>query len=205
MGFDQAAMNALGIPLDYLARGSHLGLAALAGQREFVDMAHHPRRDAIDRASGTRFYYHAHAVQGERLPEHGHFHLFHENAEGFSHLAALSMDAQGNPRAWMLTNQWVTGERWLSAADWRPLLPSFQIYVRGRLALVARWLSAMVQLYQRELLALLAERDAWLARECAAGRSPQEVWNDRQVHVVCQQPLALGEHVAQWLAHDTIE
>lgn len=80
VGFDQAAMRALGIPLDYLARGTHLGLAALAGHREFVDMAHHPRHDAVDRTSGTRFYYHAHAVLGERLPEHGHFHLFHENA-----------------------------------------------------------------------------------------------------------------------------
>ena len=203
LDFDQAAMNALSIPLDYMARGTHLGLAALAGQREFIDMAHHPRRDAVDRASSTRFYYHAHSVLGERLPEHGHFHLFHENTEGFSHLAALSMDSQGNPRAWMLTNQWVTGERWLSTSHWQVLLPAFKMQVRGRLAPVARWLSAMVRLYQRELLDLLAERDAWLSRECAAGRSPQEVWNDRQIHVVCQRPLALGEDLAQRLAQHT--
>src|SRR5574343_584666 len=198
MAFDEAAMCALGIPLDYAARGTHLGLAALAGQRAFIDMAHHPRRDAVDRSSGTRFYYHAHAVLGERWPEHGHFHLFHEAAEGFSHLAALSMDAQDNPRAWMVTNQWVTGARWLGAADWQGLLPSFRIQVRGRLAPVARWLSAMVQLDRHELLGLLAERDAWLQRECAAGRSREDIWNDHQIHVVCQRPLALGEHVAKW-------
>lgn len=204
MTLDEAAMQALAIPVDYVARGTHLGLAALAGQETFTDLTHHPRRDAVDRRAGTRFYYHAHAVLGERLPEHGHFHLFHEDAQGFSHLAALSMDAQGNPRAWFCTNQWVTGEQWRSAPQWASLLPEFQIQVHGRLAPVARWLSAMVCLYRQELLALLTERDAWLAQQCAAGHRRDDVWNDRNTHLVCSRPVALGQHVAQWLNTDPL-
>lgn len=196
---DESLMHALSIPVDYVQRGSHLGLAALAGARNFIDMAHYPRQDAVDRVAGSRFYYHTHAVLGERLPEHGHFHLFHEGAQGFSHLAALSMDAQGNPRAWLATNQWVTGERWRSAQDWQAVLPSFRMHVRGRLAPVARWLSAMVQLYRQELIHLLTRRDAWLVQQCATGRTRDDAFQDRRTHVVCSHPVSLGADVAHLL------
>ena len=183
----EAAWLAVSIPLDYAQRDNNLAWAALAGRSAFQILEHHPRRDVVDRASGTRFFYHAHPVPGDALQEHGHFHLFHEDARGFCHLAALSLDAQGRPLRWFCTNQWVTGERWRAANRWRAVIQSFQLQTSGRLAPVARWLSAMVALYREELMALLHERDGVMAR---AGRTRAQ-FNNRQMHILCSRPISL--------------
>jgi hypothetical protein len=199
MSLEEAAMVALSVPVAYNAQGSHLGLAALAGRREFLESVHHPKNDVIDRQSGARFYYHAHPTLGTRSGEHGHFHLFHEDGSGFSHLAVLSMDVQGNPRAWACTNQWVTGEHWRPMSDWAGLLSAYQVQARGRLAPIARWLTAMTKLYEQELLGLLRERDLWLEGQRCLGKSVQEIWDDQRVYFVCTRDVALGERVAQCL------
>ena len=191
----EAAWLAVSIPLDYAQRGSNLAWAALAGRPVFQPLEHHPRRDVVDRASGTRFFYHAHPVPGDAVQEHGHFHLFHEDASGFSHLAALSLDAQGRPLRWFCTNQWVTGERWRPARRWNAALRGFQLQTHGRLAPVARWLNAMVTLYSEELDALLHERDGCLAR---AGGS-RAVFNNRQMHILCSEPISLQGKVQDLL------
>jgi len=184
-------MLALSIPLDYARRGENLAGAALAGRLVFETLAHHPRRDVVDHHAGTRFFYHAHPVIADAVVEHGHFHLFHQDGHGLSHLAALSLDAQGRPLRWFCTNQWVTGERWRSASRWRGSLMDFTLHTRGRLAPVARWLSAMVVLYREELLSLLQERDALLAREGPSPRQRQAFLNNRQMHILCSRPISL--------------
>lgn len=192
-------MRAVSIPLDYVQRGSSLAWAALAGRQRFELLAHHPKRDVVDRAGGTRFFYHAHPVADDPLQEHGHFHLFHEDARGFSHLAALSLDGQGRPIRWFCTNQWVTGERWRPASHWRVLVQGFSLQTRGRLAPVARWLEAMVNLYRNELLGLLHERDAIVARMTGSARDREKFFNNRQVHILCSQPISLQGKVQDLL------
>lgn len=192
-------MLAVSIPLDYVRRGGSLAWAALAGRQVFETLVHHPRRDVLDRVSGTRFFYHAHPVAGDAQEEHGHFHLFHEDADGFSHLAALSLDGQGRPLRWFCTNQWVTGERWRAAKRWRALVRSCRFQTRGRLAPVARWLDAMVHLYRDELLDLLTERDAIVARGRRSARERDVFFNNRQVHILCSSPISLQGKVQSLL------
>jgi len=138
-------------------------------------------------------------VPGDALHEHGHFHLFHESAEGFSHLAALSLDAQGRPLRWFCTNQWVTGERWLPASRWRARVHAYRVQTSGRLAPVARWLEAMVRLYREELLALLHERDAAVARAGSLRRSREALFNNRQLHILSSLPISLQGKVQSLL------
>ncbi len=192
-------MAAVSIPLRYAQQGSSLAHAALAGHKVFEALVHHPRRDVVDHACGTRFFYHAHPVAGDAFQEHGHFHLFHADGAGFSHLAALSIDAQGRPLRWFYTNQWVTGERWRSANRWSAVVRGFTLQTRGRLAPVARWLTAMVSLYRDELQALLLERDALLARQCTSVSQRRVFFNNRQVHILCSRPISLQGKVQSLL------
>lgn len=184
-------MLAVSIPLGYAQRGRNLAWAALAGANQFQPMVHHPRRDVVDPQAKTRFFYHAHPVADDALQEHGHFHLFHEAPQGFSHLAGLSLDAQGRPLRWFCTNQWVTGEHWRPASRWRSVLHGFGVQTQGRLAPVARWLQAMVSLYRDELQDLLHERDAVLAHSTHSAAQRQVFFNNRQLHILCSLPISL--------------
>jgi len=188
-------MLAVSIPLTYAQRGRNLAWAALAGRGAFEPLAHHPRRDVVDRSAGTRFFYHAHPVTADVLQEHGHFHLFHEDRHGFSHLAGLSLDAQGRPLRWFCTNQWVTGEHWRPASRWRSVIRDFGVQTQGRLAPVARWLQAMVSLYRDELLALLQERDAWVAKTAPSAAQQRALFDNRQMHILCSLPISLQSKV----------
>ncbi len=97
------------IQLFYANQGTNLARAAMAGSDTFEEMRHYPSHDVVDQAAGTRFYYHAH--RSRRMPdtEHGHFHLFVYNEkqpDNYYHLAALALDARGQPLRWFTTNRW---------------------------------------------------------------------------------------------------
>ncbi|MCX7814613.1 MAG: hypothetical protein N2256_03870 [Tepidimonas ignava] len=189
------ARVALQVPLRYAQRGQTLAHAALAGARRFEVLRHHPAHDAVDRVHGTRFYYHAHGADrwGPDAPaEHGHFHLFWDGAAPGEHvhLAALALDARGQPLRWFTTNGWVTAGRWLPAARLIERLPGYRIAQRGPLAPVARWLTAMVQLFADELVTLLHARDAALARH-RGRRSLRQVLDDRAIEVLSHTDASL--------------
>lgn len=193
-----SAQTALAVPLRYAQAGTSLARAALAGARDFEVLRHYPGRDVVDATAGTRFYYHAHRLDD---PEHGHFHLFvHGRRPGeFMHLAALSLDVNGQPRRWFTTNRWVTGEHWRPAAQLLPHLRRWQVRTGGRLVPVARWLNAMVALYADELAQLLHERDARMA-PLLQGRSRAEaesVFEDRSLDVLSTCPALLAPKISQ--------
>jgi hypothetical protein len=196
----QAAHTAALVPLTYAQQGSSLALAALAGARQFVELQHYPLRDASDAKSGTRFYYHAHRRDA---PEHGHFHLFAYGPDGrsdFMHLAALSLDHQGQPTQWFTTNQWVTAERWAPADEVIAALDRFRVETKGRLAPVARWLTAMVQLFQPQLHELLHERDWVMSRHmarCSKEQAQEAVFSDRQIDVLSTTSAQLAPRIQQ--------
>lgn len=192
-------MLAVSIPLDYVQRGSSLAWAVLAGCKRFELLEHHPRRDVMDPVGGTRFFYHAHPVASDPQHEHGHFHLFHEDAKGLSHMAALSLDAQGRPLRWFCTNQWVTGERWRPAQQWPKAVQGYSLQTRGRLAPVARWLQAMVSLYRDDLISLLHERDARVASAATTAREREKFFNNRELHILCSRPISLQSKVQDLL------
>lgn len=191
------AQTAVAVPLAYARGGSSLAWAALAGARVFEPLVHYPSKDVVDKDRGTRFYYHAH--DGERWdePEHGHFHLFVDGGSRgeHMHLAALSVSAQGLPQRWFATNGWVTGERWRPASEVVGALQNFEVRAHGRMAPVARWLTAMVVLFRSELVQLLQSRDERLA--CLAGKgSLEQMWADREHDVLAVRPGDLPARLA---------
>ena len=187
----QAAADVLAVQWHYASQGRSLAGAALAGARQFVEWAHYPESDHVDRASGVRFYYHAHPAD-ERAPgEHGHFHLFVPapgDPAAISHLAGISIDAKGLPLRLFTTNSWVTGEAWRDAERLARLVPQFALHATGRLAPIARWLAGMVALYDDVIIDLLRERDRRLGSDPAA-------LEDRSLHIVSQQRVSLPERL----------
>ncbi len=185
-------MTALEVPLHYGRKGRGLAWAAMAGARSLVTGRHYPEHDVVDRQAHTRFYYHAHAIEGGEA-EHGHFHVFHERASTFHHLAALSLDAQGRPLRWFCTNQWVTGEAWPPPANLIEHVAGFQVHTRGKMAPVARWLQAMWALYREEIASLIQARDRLLQGMDA----PQQTrfGQDRTRHVLVSQPIDLAQRI----------
>ena len=187
-----AAMTALQIPMVYLKQGKNLAWAAMAGAQNLELLRHYPLHDVVDPQALTRFYYHAHPLEGD-ADEHGHFHLFHQGVHGFHHLAALALDALGRPTRWFSTNRWVTGETWLPPTDIEPMLRQFDCQTRGRMAPVARWLTAMVALYQEELIALHHLRAKLTANLNADDL--QQLAEDRGTHVLDSTPVVLQDRI----------
>lgn len=191
-----AAQTAATVQLAYAQRGTSLAHAALAGAKRFVELQHCPRNDVSDARAGTKFYYHAHRKDAA---EHGHFHLFSYGSGGrgdFVHLAALSLDHQGQATQWFTTNQWVTGERWAPAERVIAALAAFEIRTQGRLAPVAQWLTAMVRLFQPQLEALVQERDRVMAHH-TGHQPPEAVWANRNIDVLSATSADLHQRIQQ--------
>jgi hypothetical protein len=193
------AQIAASVQLRYAQRGDSLAQAALAGAPSFVEMRHYPKGDVSDAETGHRFYYHAHRRDE---PEHGHFHLFafdRAQPHGFAHLAALSLDRTGQATRWFTTNQWVTGGQWMAAEDVLTTLERFSVRTQGRLAPVARWLTAMVQLFQPQLRSLLHDRDAALKRfiDAHVAHDRSAVLADRAIDVLSETPAHLPTRIAE--------
>jgi len=196
-----AAQRVAGIQLRYARAGTSLARAAMAGADALETLRHYPAGDVVDTAAGTRFYYHAHPSRRHPPDEHGHFHLFvypggSPSGPDFCHLAALSLDARGQALRWFTTNRWVTGERWHPASEVLAALDTFTLETRGRMAPVARWLSAMVQLFQPQLAALVRRRDAVLARRIAH-QDADAAFEDRRLDVVTECHLSLSARLQQ--------
>lgn len=156
---------------------------------------HYPRNDAVDETGRWQFYFHAHdraEKNSARHPqEHGHIHLFRRNPQGrLSHLAGLSLNAQGLPLLWFATNHWVTGERWMAAEPLVRGLSGIELRLRGPLAGAALWLADMVRFYAVPLRQMLHQRDEALARHCAHHRvDRQQAWADRRIAVWSSVPV----------------
>lgn len=193
-----AAHEALGIPLRYAQAGSSLAFAAMAGAGRCIELAHYPRQDVVDTLHGTRFYYHAHGARRHPGKEHGHFHLFVQGSqpEDFTHLAGISLDPQGQPIRLFTVNRWVTGEAWRPVAEVEPALARFAVQTRGRMAPVARWLTAMVRLYSPQLVQLVRRRDAVMARR-SVGQGWEALCEDRRLDVVTQSKISLSRRIQQ--------
>lgn len=207
----QAAQIALDIPLRYLNVGSNMAIAALAGAKQFEYLQHYPANDVIDPVHHTRFFYHGHSSKKQAQHEHGHFHIFvyfpGSEEINFSHVAGLSLDEKGQALRWFTTNRWVTAENWRPAKELITLLPNIRLHARGRLAPVAKWLEAMLILFQIEIEAMLIERDALVDREIELrflsmkgyhqdqSQCRHDVFEDRELDVISECNVSLHERM----------
>ena len=187
----------LAVHAHYAQRQQSLAWAALAGAKQCVRWAHYPRHDVDDLKNGARFFYHAHEPHDMLEGEHGHFHVFTRwgarESQRYAHVVGISIDDRGSPLRLFSTNQWVTGEDWTDARQMTPHLQKFMVQAAGRLAPVARWITAMVRFYATSIHALLHERDATI--QAHARRHHQDLNQtlaDRSLHIVSE--LRLPHH-----------
>jgi hypothetical protein len=194
----QAAQDALAIALRYAQSGRSLVHAALSGASRCETLVHYPKRDVVDAVNGTRMYYHAHGSRNKPGLEHGHFHIFShgQTPSDFMHLVGLSLNAMGEPIRLFTTNRWVTAEHWRPANQMQAALDGFEICTRGRLAPVARWITAMVCVYRPQIAQLLHRRDALMAAK-AQRVGWDAVWEDRRLDVLTQCAISWVKTVQQ--------
>lgn len=131
-----------------------------------------------------RCFYHCHDAPQRPPEEHGHFHFFAAceapgGSRSWSHVAALSMDGEGQPLAWLTLNRWVTDGPWLAAETLAGLLnwPT----VRDETPLLQRWLALAAQFYAELILELLTCRDRNLM-EIKASAPQADILEDRSVY-----------------------
>lgn len=183
----------------------------------FYEWSHYPADDVYDAEYHAQYYYHAHPEAERASGEHGHFHTFlrplgmpagmapaplpdlkpDEDGNGaLSHLVGISMDAQGRPVRLFTTNRWVTGETWYRAADVARMLDCFVVDHARPSWPANRWITALVRLYRAEIVRLLHERDAEVARRQAAAPGAN-VFEDRRLEVTSETWISVEDHAAR--------
>ena len=174
----------------------------IKNEETFYEWNHYPDGDVYDPVSHSQYYYHAHLPE-ERSGEHGHFHTFlrpkgmpggmksapvddyeapRDPDGALSHLVAISMNAAGLPIRLFVTNRWVTGEIWYFAEDVCRMLDCFAIYHAQPSWPVNMWVSAMIQLFDPQIRALVAARDVAVAA-WRDGHPGANVFEDRDFEV----------------------
>ena len=190
----QYAINILEALSIFADTQSNLVLDVLEGQTPHENEKF-PTGELNFAGSGWRGFYHCHAAADKNPEEHGHFHLFVCcGEEQWTHVAALSIDNQGQPRSWFTVNQWVTGANWLSAN--KTLLLLDDIHVPAESGLTEQFLLSMLGLYHDDLSELLFERDRRLT-QINAGANMDVTLKNRSVYVLSSQLIVLQERLVQ--------
>ena len=140
-----------------------------------------------------RAYYHSHSDQYPApWDEHGHFHLFYQvddtgaQATDWSHVAALSMNAEGQPVRWFTVNNWVCDDHWVAAPE---LVDRIRFSTDGDPP-VSRWLACMTGFYRATIIDLLFARDEVL-EEARKGQSLSSALTDRNIYYLANQAIDL--------------
>lgn len=144
-----------------------------------------------------RVFYHCHEVTVMHPDEHGHFHLFTDiGNEDWAHVAGLSIDTEGQPLQWFMTNRWVTDGSWLRREN---LVEQLNALVPGvDDDLVGNWLTALLQLYSDTLFDLLEKRDAQIQKKLK-GRNMTVTLDDRDVYLLASQSIDLQFMLKKYL------
>lgn len=111
-----------------------------------------------------------------------------QNAEGgdadpWSHLVAISMDAASRPLRFFTTNRWVTDETWYPALDVAAMLDRFALGPVPPSPLLNRWVVALLGLYRPQLAELFARRDAAVMDWRRRRRPKVHVFEDRRLEI----------------------
>jgi len=194
-----AAQEIAGIQTRYAKKGMTLSEVALCGSKEFIEWNHYPANDLVDEVSGYEFYYHAHSADEMHDGEHGHFHLFKRYGHDFHHLIGIALNQQGLPVRLFTTNQWVTGEKFVSAKSAVAELRDFDMATKGRMGPIARWISAFTKLYFSEMEMLILDRDHKISQlEIELGDLNMAL-DSKSHHVLTESKIDLLDRLSQHL------
>lgn len=191
--------------VDQIASWARQGQSAparvIGDTQPFREWTHYPQPDAIDQASGWRFYYHAHPRIQRLAQEHGHFHIFvpkpgdseRPPERRFSHLIGLTVDPRGLPLRFFTTNAWVTDEIWQPADELESWLdrPGLR---NARPEDVGRWIENLLILYRSEITALLRARDLRVTG-AVNGRQSRR-FDDRRLRIPSQLRINLARKIS---------
>lgn len=190
--------------------GSNVVAEVLPRDGTFYEFDHCPPGDIYDQVSHSQYYYHAH-----RPGEHGHFHTFlrergmppgvqpmeqsetdamKQRDDKLSHIVAISMDSRGLPIGLFTTNRWVTGENWYTAADMAAMLDCFEIDHPRPSWPTNRWVTAMIRLFRPQIVKLLHERDAVVAK-WQKQHPDEDVFEDRSLDLPTRVEISLDEQI----------
>jgi hypothetical protein len=194
-----AAQELASIQMRYAKSGRTLNEAALCGAKDFVEWQHYPTNDLVDEVSGYEFYYHAHSADEMPNGEHGHFHVIKRDAKGFYHLIGIALNPKGLPIRLFTTNQWVTGEEIAGSTMVIKSIREFEMAKRGRMALVSKWVSALIQLFSAEIEGLVLERDQKIRQLVGEMGNRERVLNSKQHHVLTECKIDLMERLSDHL------
>jgi Domain of unknown function (DUF6969) len=120
-----------------------------------------------------------------------------EEADPWSHLVAIAMDATGAPLRFFTTNRWVTGETWYPAADVVQMLDRFALGEGGLSPLLNRWIAALLGLYKPQLADLIVRRDAAVMDWRRRRRAKVHVFEDPRLEVTSVLPIDIDTQIAQ--------
>jgi hypothetical protein len=183
----------------YAESGRTLSEAALCGAKAFVEWQHYPANDLVDEVSGYEFYYHAHSADEMSNGEHGHFHVIKRNAKGFHHLIGIALNQKGLPTRLFTTNQWVTGEEMADSIIVVRSILGFEMVTKGRMALVTKWISALIKLFATEIEGLILERDQKIAQLVEKQGNRELVLNSKKYHVLTECKVDLMGRISDHL------
>lgn len=176
--------------LRFAEAGSNPVREVIPADGRVLEHRHYPAPWLDFGGAPLRAYYHCHPSAAKIAGEHGHFHLFIAAApECWTHLAALSMDYEGQPQALFSTNRWVTDEHWLEG---RSLMATpFPDVPSDGLGLAESWLYGMLNLLRPRLNELWLQRDQFLRERVPADRQ-QEILENREYYLLSQLPVNLS-------------
>jgi hypothetical protein len=120
--------------------------------------------------------------------------LKHGERDEVCHLAAIAIDAGGEPVRLFTTNRWVTGETWYRAEDAIAMLDRFALATEHPSAVLNRWIVAMLRLFRPHIAKLLRDRDnevmVWRRRRRA------HVFDDRRLEITSSLDIDLDARLA---------
>tara|TARA_R110000868_G_scaffold158036_4_gene385924 strand:+ start:91360 stop:91998 length:639 start_codon:yes stop_codon:yes gene_type:complete len=205
----QAAENIQQCYQTIVAKDSNMVAAVLPQNETLFEWQHYPKGDVIDKIHHSQYFYHTHiSHDSERLVEHGHFHVFlrtHSFSElapivvskkhiddpskdNLCHIAAIAMNEYGYPTALFTLNHWVVQGKWFHAKDIVPHLDNFHIE-HVQYDVTSQWVTAMIQLFQPQLIELLELRDEVIA-EWQEEHPDENVWQAKSLEVTSLLALA---------------
>ena len=147
-----------------------------------------------------RAFYHCHDAAAQLTNEHGHFHIFTDvGKQKWAHVAGLSIDTSGQPLHWFAVNRWVTEGPWL---DHMKLLSQLHGAVdHDQDSLAGRWLFALLQLQQTELVSLFHSRNRQIDSH-ARGLEPAAVFENRDIYTLATKPIELQAVLEKHLLYE---
>ncbi len=113
----------------------------------------------------------------------------------FSHLAAIAMDAAGEPVRLFTTNRWVTGETWYAAADVAAMLDRFVIDLARPSRPLNRWITALFALFRPQLIELVHARDQAVMSFRRRRRGKVHVLEDRRLEVTSSVDIDVDDQI----------